>query len=223
MSHQYQATIDLIKSVIDSAPVFPVLRRNAMQAAIGEWEKNDQLALVQVEDKAIEFGKEIWPYKEAYEAFYKIYGEAKEHMLMREKMSEAAREALDKFVKEGGNIESVKDGVKFEHFFNSDIRAEIVNAELDAHDGVRGEMEALIGGEKKSDFEALLLKYREQLEAIAAKISEFKILAVRSEKWQAEIQDKVRTFELGLALLEPTPSLDDVKSEIQYYIDIMEV
>lgn len=224
MSHKYQSTIDLIKAAIHKLPsIFPVARRQKMEDAVAGLERDADSKIEDIETRLIEFGKEIWPYNEAYEAFYKIYGEAKERSLMREKLSESARTALDKFVSEGGNIESVREGEKFEHFFDTDIRAEIVNAELAAHDGVHEEMQELINGEKKGDFDALLDDYRKKRDAILEKINELEKLGLRSEKWQVEIADKVKTFRQGFAYIERVPTFDDVASEIQYYIDIMEV
>ena len=224
MPHKYQATIDLMKSVIHKLPaVFPQDRHQQMEGAIAALERDPNASLDAIEAKLIIFGLELWPYCEAYDKFYKIYGEAKERKLMREKLSPAAREALDKFVADGGDIESVRDGAKFEHFFNEDIREEIISAELEAHDGVHEEMEKLLSGEKNADFAALLADFQNQLAAISKKIAELKNLAARSPERSAEILDKAKTFEEGFAYVERPPTLDDVTREIQYYVDIMEV
>jgi hypothetical protein len=213
-----------MKAVIHKLPgVFPQARHQEMESAIAGFARDSNVMLEDIEVKLMEFGMEMWPYCEAYEAFYKIYGEAKEQMLMREKLSERARLALDKFVSEGGNIESVREGTKFEHFFDADIRAEIIAAELAAHDGVHEDMEAMIAGEKRTDFDALLANHRQKLAAISEKIKELENLSSRSEKWSFEIKDKVKMFREGFAYIERMPTFDDVAREIQYYIDIMEV
>ena len=224
MPHQYQATIDLIKTVIHRLPgVFPQGRHQEMEAAIAALERDPNATSEQIENKLVAFGAELWPYCEAYEQFYKIYGEAKERELMRQKLSEPARAALDKFVAEGGNIESVRDGSRFEHFFDSDIRSEVVAAELNAHDGVHEEMEKLIAGDRAPEFEALLADYRQKQAALTQKINELSALAERSPDQRVEILDKVKTFREGFAYVERLPSLDDIIHEIQYYIDIMEI
>jgi hypothetical protein len=224
MPHQYQATIDLIKTVIHRLPgVFPQGRHQEMENAIATLERNSDATLEGIESMLVAFGMELWPYCEAYEQFYKIYGEAKERELMRQKLSEPARAAFDKFVAEGGNIESVRDGSRFEHFFDSDIRSEVVAAELDAHDGVHEEMERLIAGDRAAEFEALLADYRQKQAALNQKINELAALAERSPDQRAEILDKVKTFREGFAYVERMSSLDDIAHEIQYYIDIMEV
>jgi len=224
MPHQYQATIDLIKTAIHRLPgVFPQGRHQEMENAIATLERNPDATLEGIESMLVAFGAELWPYCEAYEQFYKIYGEAKERELMRKKLSEPSRAALDKFVAEGGNIESVRDGSRFEHFFDSDIRSEVVAAELDAHDGVHEEMERLIAGDRAAEFEALLADYRQKQAALNQKINELAALAERSPDQRTEILDKVKTFREGFAYVERMSSLDDIAHEIQYYIDIMEV
>jgi len=194
-----------------------------MENAIATLERNPDATLEGIESMLVAFGAELWPYCEAYEQFYKIYGEAKERELMRKKLSEPSRAALDKFVAEGGNIESVRDGSRFEHFFDSDIRSEVVAAELDAHDGVHEEMERLIAGDRAAEFEALLADYRQKQAALNQKINELAALAERSPDQRTEILDKVKTFREGFAYVERMSSLDDIAHEIQYYIDIMEV
>jgi hypothetical protein len=224
MTHKYQATIDLMKHVIHRLPgVFPDSRHREMENEIAMLERNPNSSIDVIEGKLIEFGAELWPYCEAYDKFYKIFGESKEREAMRQKLSAPARVSFDKFVDEGGNIESVRDGAKFEQFFDADIKSEIIAAELEAHDGVREEMEKLIAGEKTAEFAALLSDFKEKQVALSGKIDELAALAVRSPGSSAEILDKVKMFREGFAYVEPTPSLQDVAQEIQYYVDIMEV
>ncbi len=224
MPHQYQATIDLIKTVIHRLPaVFPQERHQEMEDAIAALERDPDATLEAIEGKLVEFGMELWPYCEAYDKFYKIYGEAKERKLMKQKLSAPAAVALDKFIADGGDIESVREGSRFEDFFDSDIRAEVIAAELDAHDGVHEEMERLIAGPMANDFAALLADFREKQAAIAKKIDELALLADRMPDRREEILDKVKTLREGFAYIERLPSLDDINHEIQYYIDTMEM
>jgi len=223
MPHQYQATIDLIKTVIHRLPgVFPQERHQQMENAIAALERDPNATLEAIEAELIEFGYELWPYCEAYEQFYKIFGESREREAMRQKLSEPARLTLDKFVAGGGNIESVRDGSKFEQFFDADVKREIVAAELDAHDGVHEEMEKMIALERRNDFALILSDQKDKQHALRAKIDELAALAARSPSSRSEILDKVKMFRHGFAYAERLPSLDDISHEIQYYIDIMD-
>jgi hypothetical protein len=223
MPHKFQYTLDLLRTVIHSMPaVFPQDRHQEMDGKLTDLEKNPNATQEQIEAFIVIFGKEIWPYKEAYEAFYKIYGEAKEREAMRAKLAEPARVAFDQFVGEGGKVEDVRNGSKFEIMFNADLKEEIIKAELDSHDEVHNEMEKLIGGEKAQEFAALLVDHRQKLAKIAEKIGELKKLAERDPMRAAEILDRAKTFEQGFAYVERTPLVDDVAREIQYYVDVME-
>jgi hypothetical protein len=193
-----------------------------MDAALNGFERDPDAKIEDIDAAIVTFGKEIWPYKEAYEAFYRSHGEERERALLREKLSEPARAIFDKFIAEGGRVEDVRGGAKFESFFDTDLRAQIVDAELAAHDGVHEEMERLLAGEMKEEFAALLAEHRTKLAGIVEKIGNLRQLAARSPKWAPEILDKAKTFEQGFAYVERTPTADDVQREIQYYIDIME-
>jgi hypothetical protein len=218
-----QSTIDIVKNIlIDLPTAFPAERLGEIKAKIAGLE-DGTLTREQVEDQLIAIGVDILPYIEAYKAFYKIYGEATEHARLQEKLSKPAAEAYLKFIAEGNSVEDVRGAKKFDEFFNPDFRAEIVAAELLAHDGVREEMNRLLAGEKREDFEALLNKEKSKFADISEKINELIALAPRSPKWAPEILDKARTFKLGLSGIEPVPMPMDIKKETEYYIDIMEI
>ena len=221
---KFQSTIDIFKNIlIDLPTAFSAERLAQIRSEIASLEKDDKTTLEQIEDRLIALGSEVLPYIEAYKAFYKIYGEGLEHERLREKLSPAAAEAYLKFIAEGNSVEDVRGAKKFDEFFDPDARAEIVDAELAAHDGVREEMNRLILGEKKADFDALLEKENNKFTELNKKIGEFSALAPRAEKWASEILDKARTFKLGLAGIEPCPEAVDIAKEIEYYVDIMEI
>ncbi len=221
--NKFQSTINIVKNILIDLPlVFPAERLTEINLKIADLEKG-ALTREQIEDQLIVVGEETLPYIEAYKTFYKIYGEASEHRRLLDKLSKPAAEAYLKFIAEGNSVEDVRGAKKFNEFFNPDFQAEIVAAELDAHDGVREEMNRLIEGEKKNDFGELLLKEKANFSDLAEKINELTLLAARSEKWATEILDKARTFKLGFSGIEPLPSVIDIKKEIEYYVDIMEI
>jgi len=223
MPHKYQSTIDLIKEAIHKLPcVFPQERHQEMENVVAALERDPDAKLEDIEARLIEFGAELWPYCEAHEAFHKIHGAEAEKRLIAGKLSPPSRVEFEKFVKQGGDIESVRQGDKFEHFFSPEIRAEIVAAELSAHDEIHEEMEKLMAGDKRRDFDALLASYREKMAAIFKKIGELEALGRKPSDWQSEILDKAKVFREGFAYIERAPSLDDVAREIQYYVDIMD-
>jgi hypothetical protein len=221
--NKFQSTIDIVKSVlIDLPTVFPAERLVEIKTKIAGLE-DSALTREQVEDQLIVIGEEVLPYIEAYKAFYKIYGEAIEHTRLEERLSKPAAEAYLKFIAEGNSVEDVRGAKKFNEFFNPDFQAEIVAAELDAHDGVREEMNRLIVGEKSDDFNDLLEKEKRKFAEILEKITALAALVARSPERATEILDKARTFKLGLSGIEILPSPADIQKEIEYYIDIMEI
>jgi len=222
MPHKFQYTLDLLRSVIHQMPAaFPQDRHAEMDAKLNELEANTSATQEEIEATIITFGKEIWPYMEAYEQFYRGYGEAREREAMRAKLSEPARAAFDKFVNDGGKVEDVRGGAKFEELLAPDIRAEVVRAELDSHDAVHEEIEKIIADQSAGEFAGYVEEHRKKLAAIEQKIGELRALSTRMEKWAPEILDKAKTFELGFGYVERAPTLEDVTREFQYYVDIM--
>jgi phage host-nuclease inhibitor protein Gam len=224
MPHPFEATIQLAKNVIGRLPSsFSPTRRQEMEGEIEALEKDEATSLAAIEEKMVSFGMEIWPYLNAYRDFYKIYGEAKEASAIIAALPAPAKKALSAFIAAGGDIETIRYGDNLKNFSDPVIGEAIAQAEAKAHGDVHKQMEELIVGGKSADFAALLAKYMEQHAALCAKIDDLEKLAARSEKWSAEIIDKVKVFKEGFCYLERTPSLDDIAREIQYYIDIMEV
>jgi phage shock protein A len=221
MPHAFQHTIDLLHAVIHQVPgVFPQDRHREMDTTLAKLENDATVTQEDIEKFIVSFGKEIWPYVEAYGQYYRAHGEVTERETMRAKLSAPARTAFDKFVSEGGRVEDVRDGTKFEQMLAPEIRAEVVATELVAHDAVHEQMETEVSGAGAAEFTQYLEDNKKRLAEIEEKIGELRALAVRAEKWTPEILDKAKTFEQGFAYVERTPTLDDVKREIQYYIDI---
>jgi hypothetical protein len=224
MAHKFQSTLDLLTAVVTGLPTaFPQDQRTRIEAELTAIGKNAEISKEALDAAVVKIGKDIWPYKEAYEEFYRRHGEAKEREAMRAKLPEPARVTFDQFITEGGKVEDVRGGARFETFFNEDARAQIVAAELDAHDAVQEEVATFIKGEGAVEFAQLLEEHKVTLTAIEVKIGELRKLSERSEKWASEMQDKANTFEQGFAYVERSPSLEDVQKEVQYYLDILEL
>ncbi len=220
--HTFEYTLDLLRTVIHSMPaVFPRDRHEQMDKQLDAFLNDSNAKKEDIEATIVAFGKEIWPYYEAYEQFYRTHGEAREREAMRLQLGDRVRGIFDQFVSEGGKIEDVRGGARLETVFDEDAKVEIVNAELEAHDAVHDEMEKLIAGEMAAEFSQQLNDHQKKLIAYEEKIAELRLLASRDPRSAPEILDKAKTYEQGFAYVERLPALEDIKKEIQYYIDVM--
>lgn len=223
MNHPHQFTLNLLRSLIEGAPqAFPRARKNEMIAVYERFLNDLSVPVEEIENIAVEFGKEIWPYREAYQELYDEHGRAHEEALLREGLHEELRPKYEKFLAEKGNIERVRGQLAgLDLYFTSDEQAEIVKAELVAHDKIHGELERLIAGEKQEEYFAALEKWKKKQEQILEALAKLRGFATRSPKWAGEILGKVRTFEQGFGFLERPVSLMDVMGEIEYYEGIL--
>lgn len=224
--YRYQFTLDLLKQVIDKAPkFFPDERRKQMMAELAVMKKDAATPRNKIEDAIISFGKEIWPYRKS---FWHVHDEARleEEQYIREKLTPATREKYEQFLRKGGRIEDIKTEAQLEDletFFSPDELTELVEAKLSAHDRVVAEVESLCAGEKKEVCVNALAEYQKEQKEIEELISQLAALGNQSEKWKAEILDKVKTFEAGWSGLEREVTAEDIKGEIDYYLGVISV
>lgn len=222
--HRYEYTLDLLKQVIDKAPkFFPVERKKEMLLELKTFRADENTPIVKIEDAIISFGREIWPYRKS---FWRVHDEAKieEEQYIREKLNPSLREKYETFLRKGGRIEDIRKEAQLdelETFFTPEELAELVEAKIGAHDAVVKEVESLCVGEKSAVCTDALADYKKEQEKIDELINQLEHLAGESEKWQAEILDKVRVFKEGWSGLEREVAADDVRGEIDYYLGVI--
>jgi hypothetical protein len=220
MSHTY--SLQLLREAIEKAPkAFPEERRSAMLAEHARLAADSNVALSQIEDAIVAFGKEIWPYRKAYQEIHDAYG--KDEPYLRETLSPATRTKYGAFVAGGGKLEDVRGGGELERTFTPEEKHEIEEAWLAARERAHRELDALIAGEWKQKFESSLAALRGRQAEIEKRIAALRALAGESPKWAAEILDKVKVFEEGWSGVEREVSEDDIRGEIDYYHGVIEV
>lgn len=192
-----------------------------MQDAYARLAADPNAALPQIEDAIVAFGKEIWPYRKAYQELHDAYG--KDEPYLRETLSPATRTKYEAFVAGGGKLEDVRGGGELERTFPPEEKREIEEAWLAARERTHRELDALIAGEWKQKFESSLAALRGKQEEIEKKIAALRAFAGESPKWSAEIVDKVKVFEEGWSGVEREVSEDDIRGEIDYYRGVIEV
>ncbi len=222
-SHPYQFTLNLLRSLIEGAPAaFPHARKNAMAEVYKEFADDLTVSVEKIEETAYQFGKEIWPYREAYQELYDEYGRGAEEVALRDQLPEELKPKYEKFLSEKGNIERVRgQSLGLDLYFTPDEQAEIVRAELVAHDKIHGELERLIATEKQEEYFAALQAWQKKQAQIEEALQKLRGFASRSPKWGDEILAKVKTFEQGFGFIERPVTLMDVMGEIEYYEGIL--
>jgi len=222
--HKYQYSLDLLRQVIAKAPrFFPSGRRTDMEDALAALERDHGASRETIEETAIAFGKEIWPYRKAFWHIHDTDGRHDETEYLEAALSPTTLEKYRAFVKKGGSIKDVRHGGDFESGFTPEEKQELVLAKLSAHDKVVEGIESLCSGEHKQVCEDALKGYKEEVKRIDGMIAELGSYAEKSEKWRDEILDKVKVFSEGWSGIEREVTAEDVKGEIDYYQGVIDL
>ncbi|MEW5902387.1 MAG: hypothetical protein AB1715_13060 [Acidobacteriota bacterium] len=224
MLHKYQFSLDLLRQAIAKAPrFFPSGRKQDMTDALAAFEADPNASQEDIEAAITAFGKEIWPYRKAFWHIHDTDGRHDENRYLAEMLSPGLRAKYEEFLGKGYRVEDVRRGGVFEDFFTPEEKQALIETKLMAHDRVVEAIESLCVGEHKQVCEDALAGYRAEQQKIEKLIADLKAYAGRSEKWRAEILDKVKVFEAGWSGLEKEVTVDDVRGEIDYYQGVIEL
>ncbi len=175
------------------------------------------IRLPEIEKTIIEFGKEIWPYRKAFDDLHDRYGRAKETAMMREKLDPETLSKMLEFVRDGGHLEDARNGALLEESFTPEEKFAIGQALLSAHEAVKEEIEKQCAGEKKAECETLVKYFQEAEQKFMDRVDTLRGMGEASPHWTADILEKVRAFEEGFGFLGREFTLDDVNAAIEYY------
>ncbi len=79
LAHPCQFTLNLFLELIEKAPVtFSEERKKEIRRMCEEFLKDKKIACAKIEEASIAFGREIWPYRKAWQEMYEKYGRPKE-------------------------------------------------------------------------------------------------------------------------------------------------
>lgn len=220
MEHPYPFTVDLLKQVIDKAPVFfPARKKREMLATFVKMQKNTKTRRQDIEQAIIDFGREIWPYRKSFWSIHDTDGRPREEQYL---LAAAKKEGVDRtyasFVKKGGSYDDLRYGsARFEEFFQPEEKAALVRARMDAHEKVVREIHELCSGERVNQCTMYFARYRQEQVKIDTLIAAFRVLASKTKKWREEILHRAHVFETGWSGVERETTRTEVEAAIDYY------
>lgn len=223
-NHPHKYTLDLLKIVIDRLPVTaPDTIREAAHTALDKYSADPKIEAADIEAKIAEIGKQTWGPRKSYDELFQKYGLERQEELFRAELRPDVREKYLKWIKEGHRFHDVRRTADFEQAFTSDERFAMEEALLSAEESARGEVDELILGEKKSEYEERLKIWQEKQQVLDEKLQLLRAMAHESPKWSAEILDKVRLLEEGWSVVERDTDIYEVDKEIEYWRGVIEV
>lgn len=225
--HPYAYTLELLMlAVAKLPPTFSDERRKDYEKRFQSFLKDHGRTYEEIQRTIVDLGKESWAFRKAYEEMYARYGRASEEAFLLENLDRGVREKFEQFIHEGGKINYVASAKSaddlrkpspFERYFSPEEKFAIEQALLVARDSARSEIDGLVTGKKRDEYEALVQTYAERQRDIEKKIEELRGLAFVSEKWRAEIIDRVRRLEEGWSVVDQGADLADLERETEYW------
>lgn len=216
--HPHESLLAELKIIIDHAPAaVPLEVRQQFESQYAGFLADQNAAATAISAAIVAFGKITWPYRKAYESIFDRYKKERQEKYFRDQLDQNLRAKYDNFVKIGHHIDDVRGGKEFEEIFSGDEKYKIEEAYFFARERVKKEVEDLIGGTEKLNYETELGTWKKKQSAIDAKLQALRQLAKTSEKWAAEILDKVELFEEGWSAIERDINETEVTKEIDNY------
>lgn len=217
-------TLALLKLLLDKAEhtLFPPERLAQLRAEYDKIATDHALTQAQIEQTIVRLGKEIWPYAEALEELFRRHGKERESKMVCEKLAPELCTKYQDFLAKGSALSDFRHGATIELAFSPEEKLELSSAAVDAHAEVLREIASTCRADRKNECEEVIVEHKEKLARVEKKLAVLKTLAQKSEKWQAEINDKIQTFERAFGYLERTFHESDIDGVIDYYQGIIE-
>jgi hypothetical protein len=161
-------------------------------------------------------GMAEYPHRHAFKEMTSGGIEARRVEITLEHVEPEVAEKVKKLTDSGVSMNELTNSQLFETDFTPEERHQVEDALLDADIHVREEFGKEVASDEKR-YAALVKKWTERRDAIAAKIDELEVLKNKDEKWHDEIVEKVKRFRDGFSVTEPDPELEEVEKEIEYW------
>lgn len=196
-----------------------------MPQGILDAEKKEAAGLgVGDEKKIIEFAKAAYPriyaYMKIFDGCCRVKEEIGIHKFIKD---ENICSRFDKFLREGGDIEKIRQGKVDEEYLSSADLEVFREAEREMHKVVAEETRTEIKGAKKAEFDNYIKEGEEKLQKVEEKMAVLRHMAAESPEWGNEILDKISELEERWINFGNEPQVIDVDELLEYYSSVINV
>jgi len=227
MRHPHGYTLQLLDLAVKRLPpLFDAKRREYFSRKLDEFRADPKATYEHIRLVITQLGRESWAYRQAYGHMYANYGRASEESFLLENLDNGVRKKYEQFLHDGGKLnylermrtaEELTAPTPFERFFTPEEKFAITQALLVARDYAKKEIDGLVTGEKRGEYEQLITTRIERQEAIEKKIEALRKMADISKKWRDSILDRVRVIEEGWSVMEPEVDEQALDKELEYW------
>ncbi|PIT86852.1 MAG: hypothetical protein COU33_00870 [Candidatus Magasanikbacteria bacterium CG10_big_fil_rev_8_21_14_0_10_43_6] len=186
-------------------PLVPDSIQKDMSNALEQVQDNVSLTLEELEDTVVSFGKKLWPYREAFLEFYRVYeGHMGETFLMQ-KMSPHLKKKYRLFKEMGGTFRDFHEGGTMD-LFTSEDRVELCEFLVDVNREIWEYTVQKVLSTDRLQYEDRIKEFETIFEQVEKKIDALHTMADDEQEHPelaAEIREHIRGFEQGVSLLGP--------------------
>jgi len=217
MSHPHEFLLKEYQYAIKHlAPTVPVEIKTEAQKMCDAFLADPNATEEHIHEAMNRTGKAEYPHRHAYNELTGATRLEKLKERVLEHVDDKVKKKLEELLSSGVNIEEITRSKMFEEQFDADEKYQIEDGLLDAEEHVKEEMKEL--SEKDlSKYNALVKKYEARRAEIEKQLDILRAMGSHDKKWQAEILDKVKTFEEGWLVTLPDPKLETIVKEIEYW------
>ena len=231
-NHPYSHTLSLLKLSLNRLPpTFPGKRKKYYLQKLGEFQDDSEIDYKAITEIIVEFGKESWPWRQAYGDLYRSFGRSSEEAHLLERLDQGLRQKYEDFIHEGGKINHLErarredelyQSTPFERYFTPEEKFGIQQALLAARDFARKEIDELVTTSKAEEYGKAIEEWLKKQQTIEKKIEELKYLSGVSEKWRPELIGRIRLIEEGWSVVEKGVNEEILDKELEYWQGTLE-
>ncbi len=230
--HPHAYTLDLFGLAIDRLPpTFSGERKKYYADRLAFFRGHPEADFAEIQEAIAELGRESWPQRRAYEDMYAAYGRSSEESFVMQNLDQGIREKYERFLHEGGKLNHIQGTTEatdiwqtspFERYFTPEEKFALEQAILASRTAAVEEINGLVTGKKKEEYQKLAAAYAEQQKNIQSKLDDLERMASVSDKWQPLIMDRVHTLAEGWSVVERGINERLLDRELEYWRGTLE-
>lgn len=170
----------------------------------------------------IEFGKRAFPYVYAYTKVFDDCCRIKEEAGIHNYIKDAnVRKSFDKYIREGGEVEQIRQGKVDEDYLSEDDIKMFMDAEREVHKEVHREVQERIEGQDKEKFGQYVEEGKTKVDRVDAGISNLRQIAGEAPEYSEEIFEKIEEINARWVNYKNEPQEEDLNELLSYYSSVL--
>ncbi len=218
-NNDVQHTLYIFQKMHDGLPpLVPTNIAKTLGLALREAQKKAGISVEELENVMIDIGRQIWPYRRAFDDICRIYEADLGHKLLAARASHDVRKKVELLTTMGGGFHDLHSGGSHDMFEHHE-RAELMGHLVDLKHDVRKHATQAILSHDKGRYEEKVEHYGKMVEEINELLEDMRQFAHEEahEGVAEDIHSHARSIDLQFAHLAPRVDIVEVRRLPEYY------